>query len=184
VSDANNTSIIYCGGNWITRGEPTGMSHDTGQSLSILLKCCLCLFSEKLQILIILVFGWHERCELESHSGEVYSIQYHSGEVYSIQYHSGEVYSIQYHSGEVYSIQYHSGEVYSIQYHSGEMYSIQYHSVEVYSIQYHSGEVYSIQYHSGEVYSIQHYVVKFVSDLRQVCGFFMGGIPVFSTKKN
>ena len=24
----------------------------------------------------------------------------------------------------------------------------------------------------GEVYSIQHYVIKFVSDLRQVCGFF------------
>jgi hypothetical protein len=23
----------------------------------------------------------------------------------------------------------------------------------------------------GEVYSIQHYVIKFVSDLRQVCGF-------------
>ena len=25
---------------------------------------------------------------------------------------------------------------------------------------------------SGEVYSIQHYVIKFVSHLRQVCGFF------------
>ena len=25
---------------------------------------------------------------------------------------------------------------------------------------------------SGEMYSIQHYVIKFVSDLRQVCGFF------------
>ena len=30
----------------------------------------------------------------------------------------------------------------------------------------------------GEVYSIQHYVIKFVSDLRQV-----GGSPVFSTNK-
>ena len=26
--------------------------------------------------------------------------------------------------------------------------------------------------HSGEVYSIQHYVIKFVSELRQVSGFF------------
>ena len=26
---------------------------------------------------------------------------------------------------------------------------------------------------SGEVYSIQHYVIKFVSDLRQFCGFLM-----------
>ena len=25
--------------------------------------------------------------------------------------------------------------------------------------------------HSGEVYSIQHYVIKFVSDLQQICGF-------------
>ena len=25
--------------------------------------------------------------------------------------------------------------------------------------------------HSGEVYSIKHYVIKFVSDLRQVCSF-------------
>ena len=25
--------------------------------------------------------------------------------------------------------------------------------------------------HAGEVYWIQHYVIKFVSDLRQVCGF-------------
>ena len=28
-----------------------------------------------------------------------------------------------------------------------------------------------ITYFSGEVYSIQHYVIKFVSDLRQVDGF-------------
>jgi len=28
---------------------------------------------------------------------------------------------------------------------------------------------------SGEVYSIQHYVIKFVSDLRQVGVFFFGG---------
>ena len=34
----------------------------------------------------------------------------------------------------------------------------------------------------GEVYSIQHYVIKFVSDLRQVGGFF-SGTPVYSTNK-
>jgi hypothetical protein len=28
-----------------------------------------------------------------------------------------------------------------------------------------------LESHSGEAYSIQHYVIKFVSDLRQVCGF-------------
>ena len=33
--------------------------------------------------------------------------------------------------------------------------------------------------HSGEVFSIQHYVIKFVSDLRQVGGFF----SVSSTNK-
>jgi hypothetical protein len=33
----------------------------------------------------------------------------------------------------------------------------------------------------GEVYSIQHYVIKFVSDLRQVGGFL--GTPVSSTNK-
>jgi hypothetical protein len=27
------------------------------------------------------------------------------------------------------------------------------------------------EYHPGEVYSIQHYVIKFVSDMRQVSGF-------------
>jgi len=35
---------------------------------------------------------------------------------------------------------------------------------------------------SGEVYSIQHYVIKFVSDLRQV-GWFSHGTPVTSTNK-
>ena len=35
----------------------------------------------------------------------------------------------------------------------------------------------------GEVYSIQHYVIKFVSDLRQVGGFCFLGIPVSSIKK-
>ena len=34
----------------------------------------------------------------------------------------------------------------------------------------------------GEVYSIQHYVIKFVSDLRQVGGF-LRVLPVSSTKK-
>jgi len=34
----------------------------------------------------------------------------------------------------------------------------------------------------GEVYSIQHYMIKFVSDLRQVRGFFPG-TPVSSTNK-
>jgi len=36
--------------------------------------------------------------------------------------------------------------------------------------------------HSGEVYSKQHYVIKFVSDLRQLGGFFTG-TPVSSTNK-
>jgi len=36
---------------------------------------------------------------------------------------------------------------------------------------------------SGEVYSIQHYVIKFVSDLRQVCGFLRAGTPVSSTNE-
>jgi hypothetical protein len=36
--------------------------------------------------------------------------------------------------------------------------------------------------HSGEVYSIQHYVIKVVSDLRQVCSFFPG-TPVSSTNE-
>jgi hypothetical protein len=31
----------------------------------------------------------------------------------------------------------------------------------------------------GEVYSIQHYVIKFVSDLRQVSGFLRDFIPQF-----
>jgi len=35
----------------------------------------------------------------------------------------------------------------------------------------------------GEVYSVQHYVIKFVSDLRQVIGFFTG-TAVSSTNKN
>ena len=35
---------------------------------------------------------------------------------------------------------------------------------------------------SGEVYSIKHYVIKFVSDFRQV-GWFSPGTPVFSTNK-
>ena len=33
----------------------------------------------------------------------------------------------------------------------------------------------------GEVYSIEHYVIKFVSDLRQIGGFLRG--PVSSTNK-
>ena len=38
--------------------------------------------------------------------------------------------------------------------------------------------------YSGEVHSIQHYVIKFVSDLRQVGGFlFSPGILVSSTNK-
>jgi hypothetical protein len=37
----------------------------------------------------------------------------------------------------------------------------------------------------GEVYLIQHYVIKFVSDMRQVGGFILviGGVPVSSTNK-
>ena len=34
----------------------------------------------------------------------------------------------------------------------------------------------------GEVYSIQHYVIKFVSDLQQVCGFLC--VLPFSPPKN
>ena len=34
----------------------------------------------------------------------------------------------------------------------------------------------------GEVYSIQHYVIKFVRDLRQVCGF-LWVLPISSTNK-
>jgi hypothetical protein len=34
----------------------------------------------------------------------------------------------------------------------------------------------------GEAYSIQHYVIKFVSDLRQI-GVFFPGTPVSSTNK-
>ena len=35
----------------------------------------------------------------------------------------------------------------------------------------------------GEVYSIQHYVIKFVSDLRQVGGFLSRGTPISSNNK-
>jgi hypothetical protein len=38
------------------------------------------------------------------------------------------------------------------------------------------------KYGSGEVYLIQHYVIKFVSDLRQIGGF-CPGTPVSSTNK-
>ena len=37
--------------------------------------------------------------------------------------------------------------------------------------------------HSGEVQSIQHYVIKFVSDLRQLSGFLQVLDPVSSTNK-
>jgi gamma-glutamylcyclotransferase (GGCT)/AIG2-like uncharacterized protein YtfP len=33
------------------------------------------------------------------------------------------------------------------------------------------GEDVSLNHIHGEVYSIKHYVIKFVSDLRQICGF-------------
>jgi hypothetical protein len=36
---------------------------------------------------------------------------------------------------------------------------------------------------NGEVYSIQHYVIKFVSDLRQVGGVFFAGTSVPSSSK-
>ena len=36
----------------------------------------------------------------------------------------------------------------------------------------------------GEVYSIQHYVIKFVSDLRQVGGFFSGTLVSSTNKTN
>ena len=41
---------------------------------------------------------------------------------------------------------------------------------------------YELEYRSGEAYSIKHYVIKFVSDLRQVGGFLLG-TPVSSTNK-
>ena len=46
---------------------------------------------------------------------------------------------------------------------------------------YHTKVVSSNPAH-GEVYSIQHYVMKFVSDLRQIGGFYPG-TPVSSTNK-
>jgi len=42
--------------------------------------------------------------------------------------------------------------------------------------------VHEFESHSGEVYSIQHYVIKFVSDLRQVSVFFKG-TPISFTNK-
>jgi len=41
----------------------------------------------------------------------------------------------------------------------------------------------SFESRSGEVYSIQHYVIKFVSDLRQVGDFLRVLTPVSSTNK-
>ena len=35
----------------------------------------------------------------------------------------------------------------------------------------------------GEVYSVQHYVIKFVSDLRQVGGFLRVRVPMSFTNK-
>jgi hypothetical protein len=35
----------------------------------------------------------------------------------------------------------------------------------------------------GEVYSIHHYVIKFVSDLKQVGDLFSPGTPISSTNK-
>ena len=43
-------------------------------------------------------------------------------------------------------------------------------------------EVVSLKNAHGWVYSIQHYVIKVVSDLRQVGGFLLGA-PVSSTSK-
>jgi hypothetical protein len=47
---------------------------------------------------------------------------------------------------------------------------------------YHLKMVLSLNPVHGEVYSTQHYVIKFVSDLRQV-GVFSPGTPVSSTNK-
>ena len=45
-------------------------------------------------------------------------------------------------------------------------------------------EAVSSNFVHDEVYSIQHYVIKFVSDLRQVAGFLPPGTPVSSTNKS
>jgi hypothetical protein len=45
-----------------------------------------------------------------------------------------------------------------------------------------TAKVVSLKPIQGEVYSIQHYVMKFVSDLRQVSGF-LPSTPVSSTNK-
>ena len=47
---------------------------------------------------------------------------------------------------------------------------------------YHLKMVLSLNPVHGEVYSTQHYVIKFVSDMRQV-GVFSPGTPVSSTNK-
>jgi hypothetical protein len=41
----------------------------------------------------------------------------------------------------------------------------------IYAIHAYHHECCEFKPRSGEVYSIQHYVIKFVSDWRQVCGF-------------
>jgi len=44
-------------------------------------------------------------------------------------------------------------------------------------------KVVSLNPFHGKGYSIQHYMIKFVSDLRQVGGLFFSGTPVSSTNK-
>jgi hypothetical protein len=44
-------------------------------------------------------------------------------------------------------------------------------SLATYAISAYHHQCCEFQSRSGEVYSIQHYVIKFVSDLRQVAGF-------------
>ena len=48
---------------------------------------------------------------------------------------------------------------------------------------YHHYKVVSSNLVHGEIYLIQHYVIKFVSDLREVDGLFSPGPPVSSTDK-
>ena len=45
------------------------------------------------------------------------------------------------------------------------------------------GEVYPKQHHVIEVYLKQNYVIKFVSDLRQICGFLRFPPPIKTSKE-
>jgi hypothetical protein len=54
---------------------------------------------------------------------------------------------------------------------TNKVYKISYKSTHWFIIIRTFSDIFLILVHLGEVYSIQHYVIKFVSDLRQVDGF-------------